>query len=255
MANLDRSPKSGNEWTVDDLRSYNVTIEPQDFGTFFGQPSPPLQPSELLTKQRADEMTSVENYRVISLMDLAMNRVPNEESKVAEFMEKLLAALEYDSLAKSVVLQQQMPLFICGESRHATADVCIVDISGISLVVQEDKRHMDAGDPEPQLIAEGIAAFQFNNYRRTRVLDEPALTSKVIAGITILGTIPTFYKIPVTQELALAVEHGQYPATPTAVTMHIPNILRPSCRLAEGMEPLDNRAVIVACFEAFKQFV
>jgi len=242
-------------WTTDDLRAYNVTIEAQDFGTFFGQPSPILQPSELLTKQRADEMTSVENHRVISLMDLAMNRVPSEESMVAQFTEKLLVSLEYESLAKSVVLRQQMPLFICGESRHATADVCLMDMSEILLVGQEDKRHMDAGDPDPQLIAEAIAAFQFNNYKRTRILHEPTLTSKVIAGITMLGTAPTFFKIPVTLDLVSAVELGQYPATPTVVTMHVPDVPRPSCRIAEGMEPLDNREVIFACFEAFKQFV
>jgi hypothetical protein len=255
MASVDRSAKSGNDWTADDLRAYNVTIEAQDFETFFGQPSPSLLPSELLTKQRAADMTNVENYRIISFMDLAMNRVPNEESKVAQFTEKLLAALEYESLARSVVLQQQMPLFICGESRHATADVCIVDMSEILLVGQEDKRHMDAGDPDPQLISVAIAAFQFNNYKRTQVLNEPALTSKVIAGITMLGTAPTFFKIPVTQDLVSAVETGQYPAAPTIVSMHVPEIPRPTCRIAEGMEPLDNREAIFACFEAFKQFV
>lgn len=255
MTSLERSPKSGNDWSVEDLRAYNIAIETQDFGSFFGQPWPSLQPSELLTKKKAEEMTSVENYRVISLMDLAMNRVPNEESKVAQFTEKLLTALEYESLTKSVVLQQQIPLFICGQSRHATTDVCIMDTSEILLVCQEDKRHMDGGDPYPQLIVEAVAAFQFNNYKRTRILNEPALTSKVIAGITMLGTSPTFFKIPVTQELASAVELGEYPATPTVVTMHVPDIPRPSCRVAEGMEPLDNRQVIFACFEAFKQFV
>jgi hypothetical protein len=255
MTSLERSPKSGNDWSVEDLRAYNITIETQDFGSFFGQPWPSLQPSELLTKKKAEEVTSVENYRVISLMDLAMNRVPNEESKVAQFTEKLLTALEYESLTKSVVLQQQIPLFICGQSRHATTDVCIMDTSEILLVCQEDKRHMDGGDPYPQLIVEAVAAFQFNNYKRTRILNEPALTSKVIAGITMLGTSPTFFKIPVTQELASAVELGEYPATPTVVTMHVPDIPRPSCRVAEGMEPLDNRQVIFACFEAFKQFV
>ena len=255
MASLNRSAKAGSDWTFDDLRAYNITIEPRDFGTFFGQPLPSLQPSELLTKKLADEMTSVENYQVIRLMDLAMDRVPNQESNVAQFMEKLFAALGYESLAKSVLLRQQIPLFICGESRYATADVCIADMSEILLVIQEDKRHMDSGDPDPQLIAVAVAAFQFNNYRRTRVLNEPALTSKVIAGITMLGTAPTFFKIPITQDLASAVELGEYPATQTVITRHLPDIPRPSYRVAEGMVSLDNREVIFTCFEAFKQFV
>jgi len=251
-----RSAKSGNEWTIDDLRAYNITIETQDFGTFFGQPLPTLEPSELLTKQSADEIENAEDYQVIRFMDLAMDRVPNEESKVAQFTDKLLGVLGYETLAKSVITPQEMPLFICGASRHVTADVCITDTSEILLVVQEDKRHMDdSGDPEPQLIAEAIAAFQFNNFKRTRILNEPALTSKVMAGITMLGTAPSFFKIPVTQELISAVELGEYPSTPTVVTMHVPDIPRPSCRVAEGMMPLDNRQVIFACFEAFKQFV
>jgi len=255
MANLDRSAKSGNDWTIDDLRAYNIITEPRDFGSFFGQPWPTLQPSELLTKQFADEMTSDENYEVIRFMNLAMDRVPNNESKVVQFMEKLLAVLEYEGLARGVFLRQQMPLFICGESRHATADVCILDMSNILMVLQEDKRHMGGGDPDPQLIAVALAAFQFNNYRRTRILNEPARASMVIAGITMLGTAPTFFKIPVTQDLVSAVEQGEYPASQTIVTMHQPEIPRPSYRVMEGMEPLDNREVIFSCFEAFKQFM
>ena len=69
------------------------------------------------------------------------------------------------------------------------------------------------------------------------------------------GTSPTFFKIPVTVELSRAVELGLYPATPTVVSMHVPDIPRPDRRLNEGMRPLDNRRSILACFEAFKQFV
>lgn len=255
MAGLVRSAKSGNEWSNADLRAYNITIETQDFGTFFGQPVPVLQPSELLALQNADEATTPENYRALRFMQLAMDRVPNEESWVSPFTEKLLIALEYENLVKSVMPMQDMPFFNCGQSRNATSDVCIMNMSEILMVFQEDKRHMDDGDSDPQLIAEAIAAFQFNNYKRTRVLNEPATTSKVIAGLTMVGTAPTFFKIPVTQDLVTAVELGEYPTAPTVVAMHVPQIPRPSCRVAEGMEPLDNRKIIFACFEAFKQFV
>lgn len=170
MADVERRAKGGNEWTNDDLLAYNITVEVQDFGTFFGQPVPILEPSELLTTLNADETTSAANYQALRFMALAMDRIPNQLSMVAEFTAKLLTALGYesDSLVKSVVTLQQMPLFICGQSRHATSDVCLMDMSQILLVVQEDKRHMDDVEPEPQLIAEAIAAFQFNNYKRTR---------------------------------------------------------------------------------------
>lgn len=55
---------------------------------------------------------------------------------------------------------------VCGEERHAKTDVCIIDDSEILLLVQEDKRHIDGSDPEPQLIAEAIAAFYNNNVTR-----------------------------------------------------------------------------------------
>ena len=77
-------------------------------------------------------------------------------------------------------------------AKHAKTDVCIMDASGILLLVQEDKRHLDGSDPEPQLIAEAIAIFHNNNDTRVRALGLPALQSKVIPGITMKGTMPTF---------------------------------------------------------------
>ena len=254
MADYDRLPKSGNEWTSEDLHAYNITIREENFRTFFGQPIPIPPPSELLQKENTSDMNTLENYRIMTHMDLAMDRVPNEESAVIPFLEILFSALEYETLTKSVILSQQMPFFVCRESRNATADLCITDASEVLLIAQEDKRHMMGNAPEPQLIAQAIATFQFNNFKRTRVLKEAPFTSKIIAGITILGTSPTFFKIPVTQALASAVELGEYPTEPTVVSMHTPEIPRPSCRVAEGMIPLDNREIIFACFEAFKQF-
>lgn len=71
------------------------------------------------------------------------------------------------------------------------------------------------------------------------------LDVEVIAGITLTGT----------SELIEAVQRGVYPATPTFVVMHLPDVPRPARRLTEGMRPLDNRRCILACFEALKRFV
>lgn len=70
-----------------------------------------------------------------------------------------------------------------------------------------------------------------------------------------LGTAPSFFKIPVTEELSHNVAHGENPTAPTIVTGYIPNMPRPKHRIYEGMKPLDNRHVILQCFEAFKKFV
>ena len=71
-------------------------------------------------------------------------------------------------------------------------DVCVVDEEDILLLVQEDKRHKERKDPESPLIAVAIAAFQANNTGRMRVLGQDAIDAKVMPGITLVGSSPTF---------------------------------------------------------------
>lgn len=257
MANLSRSAKSGSDWTDNDLSAYNITIVSQDAATFFGQPAlpqPALNP-ELLTTLNAEEIQDDECYKLVRYMDLAMNPIPGEESAVDDFTMRLLRAIGYETRNRDLRSRKSIPLFICGMWMYAKTDVCVMDSNQIMLLVQEDKQHLELRDATPQLIAEAIAAFQSNNARRHQVLNLPPLASKVMAGITMTGTSPTFFKIPVTAELNDAIRFGHYPAAPTVVAMHIPDLPRPARRLSEGMRPLDNRRNILACFEAFKQFV
>jgi hypothetical protein len=74
-------------------------------------------------------------------------------------------------------------------------------------------------------------------------------------GIVMLGTTPTFYKIPVVDELVYNVRHGTYPPQPTHVSVCYPPVPRPNRRRSEGMKPLDNRREILQCYEAFKNVV
>jgi hypothetical protein len=67
-----------------------------------------------------------------------------------------------------------------------------------------------------------------------------------------IGTNPIFYKITVTAELSTAVQQGTYPPTETRVLRYIAMLPR---RQSLGMRPLENRVEILACLEAFKQFV
>ena len=109
-------------------------------------------------------------------------------------------------------------------------------------------------DPDPQLVAEAIAAFsQTNLIRRGRAL--PPLESKTFAGITMVGTTPNFFRIPVTQQLIVALATAQYPAEPTIVHKLVPPVPDHTTILEQGMLPLANRRIILQCFEAFKQFV
>jgi hypothetical protein len=74
-------------------------------------------------------------------------------------------------------------------------------------------------------------------------------------GFVLVGSSPTFFKMPITEDLAQCVESGKFPLDKTTVTGHIPVIPCPSRRLIEGMVPLDNRRAILKCYESFKKFV
>src|SRR6266850_3885298 len=98
---------------------------------------------------------------------------------------------------------------------------------------------------------------------QTRTLDlarsrrSPPYQFKIMPGIILNGTSPTFYKIPVSKNLVTAVQDGHYPKQETVVLAHRPAVV-PSARRPcsdEGMNPLDNRRLIFSCFEAFKRFV
>jgi len=190
-------------------------------------------------------------------MEFAMATVPDEESAVDDFVVELFKALHYvgRDVGRIVRMRKDLPFWVCGEERHVQTDVCVMDSTAILLLVQEDKRHMDCTDPEPQLVAEAIAAFYNNNQTRVQTLDQAPVANKVIPGITMKGTMPTFYKIPVTTDLVRSVQYGEYPAQETVVYSHYPAVPRPARRYSEGMKPLDNRRVILACYEAFKQYL
>ncbi|KAF8547821.1 hypothetical protein OG21DRAFT_1568057, partial [Imleria badia] len=83
----------------------------------------------------------------------------------------------------------------------------------VLLLIQEDKSHIKLQGPEPQLVAEAIAAFQTNNRKRKDKLFLDPLEEQVFAGITMSGTFHRFYKIRVTAELDRCVRYGTYPTT------------------------------------------
>ena len=137
-------------------------------------------------------------------------------------------AAEYGS-RRIVRTRMDILLFICGEKRHAKTDACVIDKdknSKIILLVEEHKRYKPGpGHLIPQLIgviAEAVAAFQQNNYTRQKY-GLPILDSKIMPGITMIGTFPTFFKIHVSAELETGILLGQfrqYPTTPTIVLFY-----------------------------------
>jgi hypothetical protein len=112
---------------------------------------------------------------------------------------------------------------------------------------------VNGGEASPQLIAEAIAAFSENTSLRKRNT-LPVQDSGIIPGITLIGTSPTFYKIPVTSALRMSILSGMYPAQPTVVERCVPPIPDPTLRM-RGLVPVVNRKFLLQCFDAFKAFV
>ena len=118
----------------------------------------------------------------------------------------------------------------------------------ILLVVQEDKTAFSSSDPEPQIIAGAIATFQHNNRKRAD-LGLPQLDTMTIPCITMVGTRPFFYQIPVTQQLSDSVATGQFPPQPTVVRRCAPPARR---RASEGMEVPDYRRIALQYYDTFR---
>ncbi|KAF9555688.1 hypothetical protein CPC08DRAFT_121445 [Agrocybe pediades] len=157
-------------------------------------------------------------------------------------------------------MRRDLPFLVCGEFKSANMDVSIVDDEQgdiLLLVLVQEYRHPEDAppcDPLSQLVANALAAFtESNEHRILRRL--PPLKSKIMAGIVMDGTVPTFFKIPVSQELVAHVQHGTYPPTPTVVTYCSPPVPHPARLSIDGMKPLSNRRPILSCFEAFKSIV
>src|SRR5258708_22552249 len=182
MANIIRSAKSGSDWTQNELDAYNVRISFQNVAILFNTPALPATNvnQEILMAESADDTVVEENYELLSQLDLAMHPVEAVESSVDDFTLALFRTLGYNHRPHVVRSRPEIRLLICGEYKYAKPDVCIIDRSrnDIVLLVQEDKRFGGDPDPFPQLVAEGVAAFQNNNARRMASGLDP-LESKV----------------------------------------------------------------------------
>ncbi|KAH9009433.1 hypothetical protein EDB83DRAFT_2322786 [Lactarius deliciosus] len=76
-------------------------------------------------------------------------------------------------------------------------------------------------EPQAQLITEAIVAFTHNNHLLQDARQE-TLNVYMFLEITLVGTMPTFYKIHVTSDLKNGMNGGMYPPEATNVFAHAP---------------------------------
>jgi hypothetical protein len=253
MAKLIRSPKSGSDWTTNELIAYNITVKTQSPREIFPRNPEPslvsLDPSLINSAVDAENVPD-HTFRYLTHLDLATNAGP--ESLIDDFSRETLRLLGFEERGLALSTRYIIPWTICGDNRRIPqTDVCLLDRrSMILLLFQEDKTIFNSIHPEPQVIAEAIAAYQYNNEKRqTRGL--ASLDAMTIPCITMVGTRPTFYLVPVTQALSVAVVTGQYPEAPTEVVKCV-TFSGHNRRSSEGMETPEYRRVAFQRFVAFK---
>lgn len=252
MANLIRSAKSGSDWLSNELLAYNITVQIQDATEFFGHELGPIDHLDPNLFSSVDPTIatnfSKETYRFLCYLDLASRPNAGQECAIDDLAKSVLKIAGFDELDTILRSRYAIPFICCGEDRTAKSDICLVHLSSlILLVVQEDKTTLSSRNSEPLVIAQAIATFQHNNRKRMG-LNLPLLDKMTIPCITLVGTRPFFYKVPVTQQLSNCVETGQYPSEQTVVTRCAP----PARRRAEGMEVPDYRRVALQYYDAFR---
>ncbi|KAN0134392.1 hypothetical protein V8E53_007890 [Lactarius tabidus] len=157
-----------------ELAAYNIQIQHEDAATFFRvideHPDTPWIHPELWETLQATDMWSIGNSQIVQLINLAMDpdnpaHTPPQESTVDDLGMILLRELNLLTTTLVTCSRQDVPLIICGESRHAKSKVCLQDHSHNDTIhlVQENKQFQPTDEAQAQLMAEAIAAFQYNN--------------------------------------------------------------------------------------------
>ena len=244
----------GRKWTQEDVLAYNIKIVNQDLKTFFGVtdfPSPDVE-GDALTAENFADATSDGTLNVLLPMDRVTD-LGNRESRTLDFVRELFHLPHYWGMYQKRFFTMGWGLTYLAYQggKYPWVDASIMDEFRVLLLVVKVHTHTRGFDPEPRLISDAIAAFHNDNIMRVKRLGTNPVASKIMPGIVMDGTMPTFYKIPITDELVRAVESGEKPNLETVVHVYVPEVPRPE----EGMKPLDNRVIILSCFEAFKQFL
>jgi hypothetical protein len=258
MANLIRTAKSGSNWTTNDLLDYNIKVSSLSAEHFYGQPLPTVESlnsvdPKLFSGTLGTEGLSIETYRLLQYFDLASRANSGQDSVINDFAKETLRVLGYEKHGLLLRSRYAIPLLISGDPNQSLqTDVCLVQGSTgiILMVIQEDSDNTSVRDPEPQIIAEAIAAYQTNNRIRAR-LREPELDSMTIPCIAMIGTRPIFYLVPVTDELSKTVATVEY-QRPSTTMVEKCVVVSNSRRLGEGMETPSFRQVALRHYIAFR---
>jgi hypothetical protein len=152
------------------------------------------------------------------------------ESVVDSFLQLLLYELEFFSGMLYPFPQLDLPLYFGETKCSAIADFGVMDVISFyrMLIVEDKSRFNEKVNSEPQLLAEAIAAYQKNNYEELIGSKRKAQDnlqkgydgdddSNIIYGMRLNGFLFSFYEIPITHSILLAMQTQQSTQTETTV--------------------------------------
>lgn len=256
MANIIRSAKSSNDWDDNELIAYNITITTVPSQQFFPQGTvvplaaagldPALATADPDLPSNADVSNST--YGFLRYLHLATTqdetiRVP----MIDAFAHRILNTVAFDKGRRCVLQAHSILLLISDDNRQvAQMSLCLIDDSDMLLLLQMNKTQTNRSNVEARMVIGAIATYQLNNNKRREMGLHP-LDAMTIPCITMVGTRPTFYLVPVTKMLSDAVISCQYPSDRTEVL---------KCEVASdhdgGMEAPEYRGVALQYYVAFK---
>ncbi|KAF8901899.1 hypothetical protein CPB84DRAFT_1776969 [Gymnopilus junonius] len=216
---------------------------PADFFQLGADPSlDHLDPSILTSPvtDAEDPNLSEATKEYLGYLDLATRA--HQKSAIDDFAAATLRLLGFRAPNTTVATRYAIPLVICGEKRAAQTDVCIIHhpTTTILLVLVADKT-----------IFNNAAAVDVEVEAQHAETGRPTLEAMTVPCITMSGTTPTFYLIPVSKELSDAVITGQYPTSQTQVLKCITTVTHQR-RVRDGMADPEFRKIALKRFLAFK---
>ena len=229
-----------------------MSLSPDEF---FPTPDPPLNniDPDILNFPHTDHPLSKDARQFLAHLNLIFRETPEFSS---QFTTSTLQHLEFGQCCTLVISDFTIPLTICNEEDHTVqTGLCLLHPEVLVLLALVENNTLTKGTwPEAQVVAGAIAAFQTNNERRKELKLKP-LDAMTIPAITMTGSCPTFYLVPVMMELSDAVATGQYPTTQTQVSQCVTRSTKPLWSIRTGMDDKEYRQLALRCFLTFKSLV
>lgn len=88
------------------------------------------------------DMPDGHNREFLNVLDFAKAPFAPGESAVVDFTASLFRVLRYNNGHRAIRTRKDIPFLICGEWKHSTTDVCLLERlqNNIMLLVQERRR-------------------------------------------------------------------------------------------------------------------